>query len=64
MESIGIISLYGLIFGMIGTTTGGFIGAFLNIKSKYGKNSILKGMNFIEGGTTIERNGQIGGHKS
>ena len=33
MESIGIISLYGLIFGMIGTTTGGFIGAFLNIKS-------------------------------
>lgn len=37
--------------------------AVLNIKSKYGKNSILKGMNFIEGGTTIERNGQIGGHK-
>ncbi len=38
--------------------------AVLNIKSKYGKNLILKGMNFIEGGTTIERNGQIGGHKS
>ena len=38
--------------------------AVLNIKTKYGKNSILKGMNFIEGGTTIERNGQIGGHKS
>ena len=36
----------------------------LNIKDKYGKNAILKGMNFIEGGTTIERNGQIGGHKS
>ena len=35
----------------------------LNIKSKYGKNAILKGMNFSEGGTTIERNGQIGGHK-
>ena len=34
MESIGIISLYGLIFGMIGTTLGGIIGAFLNIKSK------------------------------
>jgi ZIP family zinc transporter len=33
MENIGIISLYGLIFGMIGTTLGGFIGAFLNIKS-------------------------------
>ena len=38
--------------------------AVLNIKSKYGKNAILKGMNFIEGGTTIERNKQIGGHKS
>lgn len=35
----------------------------INIKKKYGKNAILKGMNFIEGGTTIERNGQIGGHK-
>ena len=38
--------------------------AVLNIKSKYGKNAILKGMNFVTGGTTIERNGQIGGHKS
>lgn len=33
MKDIGIISLYGLIFGMIGTTLGGIIGAFLNIKS-------------------------------
>lgn len=33
MENIGIISLYGLIFGMIGTTLGGFIGAFINIKT-------------------------------
>ena len=38
--------------------------AVLNIKKKYGKNSILKGMNLENGGTTIERNGQIGGHKS
>ena len=38
--------------------------AVLNIKDRYGKNAILKGMNFIAGGTTIERNGQIGGHKS
>ncbi len=38
--------------------------AVLNIKSRYGKNAILKGMNFIDGGTTIERNKQIGGHKS
>ena len=37
--------------------------AMLKIKRKYGKNAILKGMNFEEGGTTIERNGQIGGHK-
>lgn len=37
--------------------------AMLNIKNKYGKNSILKGMNLQEGGTTIERNRQIGGHK-
>ena len=37
--------------------------AILDIKKKYGKNAILKGMNFEEGGTAIERNGQIGGHK-
>ena len=36
----------------------------IDIKSKYGKNAILKGMNFVDGGTTIERNGMIGGHKS
>ena len=36
----------------------------LNIKKKYGKNSILKGTNFEEGGTTRERNKQIGGHKA
>ena len=35
----------------------------IEIKNKYGKNSILKGMNYIKGGRTIERNGQIGGHK-
>ena len=35
----------------------------INIKSKYGKNSVLKGLDFIEGATTIERNGQVGGHK-
>ena len=34
----------------------------LEIKEKYGKNSILKGMNLIEGSTTIERNKMIGGH--
>ncbi len=35
----------------------------LNIKNKYGKNSIVKGMNLEEGGTAIERNGQVGGHR-
>ena len=35
----------------------------INIKNKYGKNAILKGMNLEEGGTTIKRNIQIGGHK-
>lgn len=34
----------------------------ITIKNKYGKNAILKGMNFVDGGTTIERNGQVGGH--
>ena len=36
----------------------------LNIKKKYGKNSILKGFNFLDGATTIVRNEQIGGHRS
>ena len=36
----------------------------LEIKRKYGKNSILKGINFLEGATTRERNAQIGGHKA
>ncbi len=36
----------------------------LAIQGKYGKNAILKGMNLQEGGMTIERNGQIGGHKA
>ena len=37
--------------------------ATIGIKSKYGKNAILKGMNLQKEGTTIERNRQIGGHK-
>ncbi len=37
--------------------------AMIDIKNKYGKNSILKGMNLQEGATTMERNKQIGGHK-
>lgn len=38
--------------------------AMLKIKTKYGKNAILKGMNFQEAATTRDRNNQIGGHKS
>ncbi len=36
----------------------------LAIHDKFGKNAMLKGMNLMEGGTTIARNGQIGGHKA
>ena len=38
--------------------------AVLDIKRRFGKNAVLKGMDFQEGATTIERNGQIGGHRS
>ncbi len=38
--------------------------ALLTIKRKYGKNAILKGMNYEEGATTRERNGMTGGHKT
>ena len=38
--------------------------AMLDIKKKFGKNAILKGMNLMEGATTMERNRQIGGHKA
>lgn len=38
--------------------------AVLSIKKKFGKNAILKGMNFEEGATAKERNEQIGGHKA
>jgi DNA polymerase V len=36
----------------------------LTIKKKFGKNAILKGMNFEEGATARDRNSQIGGHKA
>lgn len=38
--------------------------AMLDIKKKFGKNAILKGMNLQEGATARERNAQIGGHKA
>ena len=38
--------------------------AQLSIKKRYGKNAILKGIDFEDGATTIQRNEQIGGHKA
>ena len=38
--------------------------AMLQIKKKFGKNAILKGMNLLDGATAKERNEQIGGHKA
>ncbi len=38
--------------------------AMVGVRNKYDKNALLKGMNLEKGGTTIERNKQIGGHRS
>ena len=38
--------------------------ATLQIKKKFGKNALLKGLNFADGATAKERNSQIGGHKA
>ncbi|MCQ2154005.1 MAG: DNA methylase [Bacteroidales bacterium] len=37
--------------------------AILDIKRKYGKNAILKGMDFEDGATARDRNARLGGHK-
>lgn len=38
--------------------------AVLEIKNRFGKNAILKGMSLQDGATAIDRNNQIGGHKA
>ena len=38
--------------------------AMLEVRKKYGANSLLKGLNYREGATAIERNTQIGGHRA
>ena len=38
--------------------------AIIDIKKKFGKNAILKGMSFEDGATAKDRNSQIGGHKA
>ena len=37
--------------------------AMLEVRKKYGMNAVVKGMNLLEGATTIQRNMQIGGHR-
>ena len=36
----------------------------LDIKRRYGKNAVLKGMNFLEGATARDQNQRIGGHQA
>ena len=38
--------------------------ALLDIRSKYGSNSVFRGNNLLEGATQLERNNQIGGHRA
>mgnify|MGYP002623734903 FL=1 len=38
--------------------------AMLDIKKKYGKNAIVRGINLEEGARGIERNSQVGGHRA
>ena len=35
----------------------------IDLKNRFGKNAIIKGMDLEEDATTIQRNGQIGGHQ-
>jgi len=38
--------------------------AMLDIKKRFGKNAVLKGMNLLDGATTKDRNQQVGGHRA
>jgi DNA polymerase V len=38
--------------------------ALLDIRDKFGKNAIVRGLNMQEGATAMERNKQVGGHKA
>jgi DNA polymerase V len=38
--------------------------AMLDIKKRYGKNALLKGVSLVEGATAMDRNNQIGGHRA
>ena len=39
-------------------------GALREVRSKYGANALFMGKNMLEGATQLERNVQIGGHRS
>ena len=38
--------------------------AIIKLRKRFGKNAVLKGLNYAEGATQRERNQQIGGHKA
>lgn len=38
--------------------------ALLDIKHKFGKNAVIKGMNLLDKATTISRNKLVGGHNA
>jgi len=38
--------------------------AVLSIKERFGRNAVMKGINYQENSTAIERNGTVGGHKA
>ena len=38
--------------------------AMLEVRRRFGANAVFKGMNMLEGATTLERNQQIGGHRA
>lgn len=40
------------------------LSSVLKIKNRYGKNSLLRGISFLDGATAIKRNMQIGGHRA
>ena len=39
-------------------------GAMLAVRRRYGANAVFRGMDLMEGATTLERNQQIGGHRA
>ena len=38
--------------------------AMLEVRKRFGLSAVVRGMNLLEGATTIQRNSQIGGHKA